>query len=292
MILLDGRMVRDKIKEALKKKVVSLDFVPKLLIIDVGGYKETLAYVNQKKIFGDSIGVAVDHKIFTEDAGEDAVVACVEEANTDPEVLGIIVQLPLPDGYDEQKILDTVVPQKDIDGLTTFNMTALYEGKKPYFVPATARGVMELLDFYTITTQGKAVIIGSSNLTGSPIAKLLENKGMNVVDCDSETKDIEVVARDADILVSATGVPHLVNRNFVKTGQVIIDVGYALKPARQSPDGGSLMVGGEENEVLKVYGDVDFEDVKDVISAITPVPGGVGPMTVAGLFENLLSTVK
>lgn len=273
MKLLNGRVVRDKIKESLKEKVRELSYTPRLEIIDIGGGEETRTYVTQKQKFGDDIGVLVQHNVFNSHTAPEEIIEYIEGLNKEEGVTGIIVQLPIPESFSTERILNTIDPQKDVDGLTDTNKKLLYEGDEPNFVPATARGVIELLDFYRITFEGKAVVVGSSDLTGKPIAKLLEQKGMQVTMCDEYTKNIPDLSKEADVLVSATGKPKLITKEYVKEGQAVVDVGYSFV------DG-------------KVVGDVDFEDVKDTVGAVTPVPGGVGPMTVAALFENLLRIEK
>ncbi len=271
-IILSGKIARDELKKSLVAKIRSLrderGVSLVLAIIQVGDRADSTAYVNAKKRFASEIGVLVKLVPFGESIGQKEIIDEIKALNQDKGIAGIIVQLPLPKDMDEQIILDTVVPSKDADAV-------LY--------PATARGIGELLDFYEIPLMGKKVcVIGRSALVGTPIAVLCRARGAFVTVCHSKTTDLVKETRSADVIISAVGKPGLVGAEHVKAGQVVIDVGI------NEVCGDSL---NKEIGRRKLVGDVDFEKVTAVLGekgAITPVPGGVGPMTVLALFENLV----
>ncbi|MBU6370682.1 MAG: bifunctional 5,10-methylenetetrahydrofolate dehydrogenase/5,10-methenyltetrahydrofolate cyclohydrolase [Patescibacteria group bacterium] len=269
-VLLDGKVVRNAIAAKLSAEIAKLGKKPTLAIIQVGDDERSSVYIGQKKIFGEKIGCSVDHVRFASSVPENEIVGKITELNRDERVHGIIVQLPLPSGFDEKKITEAIDPKKDVDGLHSENMRRLEEDRGGGFVPATAKGVLSLLDFYKISIKGKkAAVIGRSRLVGRPVALLLAHRGASVTVCHRGTKDVPAETRKADIFVAAAGHPALVTNDFVRPGQVVIDVGITKR--------------GD-----KIVGDVDFEAVSGVVSAITPVPGGIGPLTVVSLFENLL----
>lgn len=259
MIFLDGKTVRDAILADLRTKIEESKTKPKLVIFQVGNNPDSNSYIKQKKIFGKKIGAIVDHIIFLEEVETQDVLREIYECNKDSGVHGIILQIPIPAHLDKKALLEAIDPKKDVDGLHS----------KTKFTPATARGVVTLLKHYKILISGKkAVAMGKSDLVGKPIAEALKKEGAHVETCDSKTKNTKEIAKKADILVVAIGKPHHVTKEFVNGGQVIIDVGITFV------DG-------------KLLGDVDFENVKEAVVGISPVPGGVGPMTVASLFQNL-----
>ena len=261
MKVLDGKIVRDEILAHLKIEFAKLAGITKLAIIQVGVRTDSDAYIRQKKIFADKIGVAVEHIKFSENCLAEKVLEKISALNFDENVHGIIVQLPLPSGLNANEIFETINPSKDVDGLTEKNLSRLLAGDSEGLVPATAKGVLKILDYYQIPIDGKrATVIGRSRLVGKPIALMLKARGALVTICHRETKNPAILAREADILVSAAGQKNLVGKDFVSLNQTIIDVGN----------------------------DVDLPAVKDIVGALTPTPGGVGPMTVACLFENLL----
>lgn len=279
-MILDGTKVRDAHLSLLKEKVSMLEKAPKLAIIQVGNREDSTAYVEQKKKWGEEVGVMVSHEKFSEEISLEEIREKIKELNIDEDTDGIIVQLPLPDGFDVEVILGTINPEKDVDGLTGENQTKLLNGDLSGFIPATAKGVMSILRFYNIAVSGKKVVVlGRSRLVGGPIAALMKASGAEVEVCHSKTENTAGVAKTADILISATGIAGLVTREFVKPDAVVIDVGINLV------SGESL---NEEIPAKKFVGDVKFEEVKDIVSAITPVPGGVGPMTVVSLLENVV----
>ncbi len=225
-------------------------------------------YVAAKKRQAESVGYAVTIRELPADSSIERVVAACEAFNADPSVDGYIVQLPLPEGIDADAALAAVAPEKDADGLSPANLERLYAGE-PAVVPATPKGILSLLDSYKIEVQGTDVtVVGQGRLTGRPLSALLEQRGARVTRCDKSTEDVPAKARRADLLVVATGQPGLITGDMVKEGAVVVDVGI------------TRLAGG-------IVGDVDFRTVAEKASAITPVPGGVGPMTVVSLLENV-----
>ena len=274
-LILDGKKIRDERLPALKAEFSALSTRPTLAIVQVGDRPDSNSYINQKKIFAEKVGVKIWHLRFTAEMGSERVIEEIKVLNNDPEVQGIIVQIPLPEGWDKKTIINNITPNKDVDGLTDNNQEKFYAGRADSFIPATARGVMTMLDFYNISVDGKrAVVVGRSELVGKPIAQLLRMRGAMVEVCHRQTEDIPFVSGQADILVVAAGSPKLIGMSGVKAGQVVIDVGINKTNSGQ------------------LTGDVDFEAVKNIVGAISPVPGGVGPLTVLSLFENLLGAAK
>jgi methylenetetrahydrofolate dehydrogenase (NADP+)/methenyltetrahydrofolate cyclohydrolase len=273
--ILDGRKIRDERLPKMKEEFLSLPFKPTLAIVQVGDRPDSNVYIRQKKIFGEKLGVKVWHLKFMPDLGQDRVIEEIKILNADPEIQGIIVQIPLPEGWNKKAVIDTIAPEKDVDGLTEINQNKFYQGNSGAIVPATARGVLTLLNYYKISLAGKnVVVVGRSELVGKPIAQLLRLHDAQVNVCHRQTEDIPAETKKADIIVVAAGCPNLIGLNNVKEGQVIVDVGI------------------NKNTEENLVGDVDFEAVKNTISAISPVPGGVGPLTVLSLFENLLQQAQ
>jgi len=258
--LLLGKPVQEKIIESLKASVSGSAQVPCLAIIQVGNNPRSVVYINAKKRFAEKVGAKVRHIHIEESVGQDMVLNFIKDCNDDPEIHGIIVQLPLPEGYSKELILGSISPAKDVDGLTP--------GSK--FTPATALAVKHLLDFYEISVSGKKVVVmGRSDLVGKPTAELLAKAGGEVEVVHSKTDNPEVVTSKSDILVVAIGKPEFVSKKYLKEGQVVIDVGI-----HEAPSGG-------------LVGDVSRKDAEGFVEALSPVPGGVGPLTVASLFENV-----
>lgn len=269
--ILYGAPVRADIEKNLLEKVSKLNRPLSLVVIQVGDRVDSSVYVENKRRFGKKIGVQVIIKKFDLNITQGELAEEIEKVNKDESVQGVIIQLPLPIHLDSTKLLSHIDPQKNADGLTG---DALGEDG-PLVTPATARAVERLLDFYRLEVKGKKVaVIGRSLLAGGPIATSLRARGGEITVCHKETPNTKEVCQESDIIISAAGKPYLVTRDFVKTGQIIIDVGI------------------NRTQSGRLTGDVDFEEVKDIVSAITPVPGGVGPLTVACLFENLLDLVS
>jgi len=277
-IILQGRKARDVISKKLKDEIQSLGISPCLVIFQVGNNPGSDVYVEQKIFFGTSIGINVRHERIEEGGeSEEKIIARIEELNHDDLTHGIIVQLPLPIGINKEKIFSTIIPTKDVDGLHPENLGLLLKGI-PRFVPATARGVFSLLDFYQIPVESKhVVVVGRSDLVGKPVGLVALLRGATVTVCHSKTENLSQFTKTADIIIVATGKKGLIGLEHVSPGQVVVDVGIHAE-----------VVDGK-----KIFsGDVLFDEVKDVVGAITPVPGGVGPMTVLSLFENLLDAFK
>jgi methylenetetrahydrofolate dehydrogenase (NADP+)/methenyltetrahydrofolate cyclohydrolase len=268
--VLDGKIVRDYIATDLKKSVSLLKSKLIIAIIQVGEKQESNKYIDQKKSFAEKIGVEVRHVRFDSDVSEEKICLEIEKLNNDKKIHGIIVQLPLPQALDKNIIIQKIDPVKDVDGLTSVNTKLLWSNEKGH-VPATARGIITLLDYYKIEIKGKkVVVVGRSELVGKPTALTFLNRGATVTICHQSTSDIMSETKRADILVVAIGKPQFITKDFVRQGQVIIDVGISILPDK------------------KVVGDVGFGEVSGIVDFISPVPGGVGPMTVVSLFQNLL----
>ncbi len=270
------------IAQKLKEKVGRSSLVPTLAVIQIGSLPESTAYITQKKKFAEKIGASVNHIVLDEDVGEIDVLAEIKKLNADISVHGIIVQMPIPKHLNRWNIIEAITPTKDVDGLTSTNTKALWDNRRG-FVPATARGVLSLLSYYDISVAGKKiVVIGRSVLVGKPTALLLLNHDATVTICHSKTKDVAEVTHTADIIVVAAGVPNLITADYVSPRQVVIDVGINVSAKKLEDEIGTQ----------KLTGDVDFEAVSGLVSAISPVPGGVGPMTVASLFENVVEALE
>lgn len=276
-IILDGKSVQEKKRPQLQKEFEALASKASLLVIQVGNNSQSDKYIARKKIFGESIGVVVTHHTFPEHISFEELSAEIVRANIDPTITGIIVQLPLPAHLDQHVVIDSIDPLKDVDGLTSVNTNALRDNKTG-IVPATARGVIEILEAYDIAIEGsRVVIIGRGPLVGKPAFFCFSNRGAIVTVCHRETKNLSEETKRADILVVAAGVRDLITKDFVREGQTIIDVG---------------LTAFEEDSKMKLRGDVDFDGVVDIVGAITPSPGGIGPMTILCLFENLLKAYQ
>ena len=290
--ILDGRIVRDKIAKKLEKEITlwargPQGRRPKLVIIQVGDLAESNTYIRQKILFGEKIGCLVDHLKFDEHISQKNLQTTISELNTDPSVTGIIVQMPIPAHLDKDEIIEAIDPKKDVDGLTSTNLKLLWENRSGGFTPATTKGILELLDSYKIPVSGKkVVVIGRSFLVGKPTALAFLNRDATVTICHRETRNLKLETRNADILIVAVGKPNLITKDYVRKNQVVIDVGINVIGNTKQETGNKK----PETEPVgrKLVGDVDFDSVKTVIAAISPVPGGVGPLTVASLFENLL----
>ncbi len=275
--LIDGKQISTQIKEELKEKVSVLKQQGKeitLAVIQVGADPASSVYVRNKKNACEYIGIRSLAYELEETVTEEELVRLVEELNDREDVHGILVQLPLPKHINEDLIIKTISPKKDVDGFHPMNVGALTIGQ-PSFVSCTPAGVIQLLKRSDISIEGKeCVVIGRSNIVGKPMATLLLQENGTVTICHSRTKNLKEVTKRADILVVAIGKPKFVTKEFVKEGAVVIDVGI------------------HRDENNKLCGDVDYEDVVDHVSAITPVPGGVGPMTISMLMNNCVESIN
>ena len=272
-MLLDGKALSDKIKEDLTKKVKSYLIKPCLAVIQIDDVEASNIYIKSKEKACNKVGINFIHIKFESDVNEQEIVNKIVELNNDNYVNGILLQLPIPPKFDQYKLLNLINKNKDVDGLTDINAGLLFKDYNN-LVPCTPLGIINLLKEYNIEMTGKhAVVIGRSNLVGKPLAILLLQNGATVTICHSKTVNLKEFTKQADILISAVGKKDLVTKDMVKEGAVVVDVGM------NRVDG-------------KLYGDVDFEEIKTIASYITPVPGGVGPMTVAMLLSNVVKNYE
>lgn len=272
--IIDGKAIAKSIREEVRVGVEKLKgktgIAPKLSVILIGDDPSSQIYVRNKEKAGEEVGIATDTHRIPASIKENQVIDLIRKLNSDKSVHGILVQLPLPENLNAEKIIEEVLPEKDVDGLHPLNLGRLLKGENPLFIPCTPQGIMELILSTGVEIKGKeAVVVGRSNIVGKPVAILLLQSHATVTICHSRTKDLGEVTRRADILVAAVGSPKIINGNMVKEGALVIDVGVNRV--------------GE-----KLIGDVDFEAVKEKAAYITPVPGGVGPMTIAMLLKNTL----
>lgn len=273
--IINGKLIAENIKDELKKQILDFAYSPELAIIMVGNDYASDIYVRNKQREAAKIGIASHFHHFDEDISEEELLKVIEQLNQDAEVNGIIVQLPLPEHLNTHKIINAISPFKDVDGFHPLNTGKLQNNEKPYFVAATPLGIMKLLKTVCDDLSGKnAVIIGASLIVGRPLATLLLNQGCTVSVTHSKTENITEYTKKADIIVAACGVENLVKAEWIKDGAILIDVGI------------------NRLENGKICGDIDFEDVKEKAGAITPVPGGVGPMTIAMLLYNTMEAYK
>ena len=272
-MILDGKKIKNIILDELKEEVNELEVKPKLVVVQVGNNEASNVYIKQKGNMCDYVGYEFEHIKLDQTTNMDALLELINKLNNDTTVNGMLVQLPLPNEMDANKVLNEISPLKDVDGLTDLNNGMLFHGKDTLY-SCTPYGVMELLDRYNISVSGKnVVVVGRSNLVGKPMAMMMLEKGATVTVCHSKTKNLENYTKNADILVVAVGKPNFITSDMISDNAVVIDVGI------------SRLANG-------LCGDVDFDSVKDKCSYITPVPGGVGPMTVAMLAKNILKAYK
>ena len=287
MQLIDGKATAAKIKEEIAEEVNRMlaagKRAPHLAAVLVGHDGGSETYVRNKVLACETCRFTSSLIRFEEDVTEEELLAKVDELNRDPNVDGFIVQLPLPAHISEQKIIEAIDYRKDVDGFHPINVGRMAIGL-PCFISATPKGILELLRRYDIDTVGKkCVVLGRSNIVGKPMAQLMLQKGYGnatVTVCHSQSRNLQAECRDADILIAAVGSPAFVTEDMVKPGAVVIDVGTTRVPDSTRPKG------------FRLQGDVDFEHVAPLCSAITPVPGGVGPMTICMLMLNTLSAAK
>jgi methylenetetrahydrofolate dehydrogenase (NADP+)/methenyltetrahydrofolate cyclohydrolase len=275
--IIDGKKISQEIKDELKEKVATLKGQGKeicLAVIQVGNDPASSVYVGNKKKACAYIGIESLSYELPEETTQEELLDLVEKLNNDDKVNGILVQLPLPKQIDEEKVIQTIAPQKDVDGFNEKNVGALVVGSKG-FVSCTPYGIIQLLKRSGVEISGKhCVVIGRSNIVGKPMSLLLLRENGTVTICHSRTKNLKEITSQADILVVAIGKPKFIDETYVKEGAVVIDVGI------------------HRDENNKLCGDVDFDRVAPHTSAITPVPGGVGPMTIAMLMHNCVSSVE
>ena len=271
--IIDGNKIAKSFIEKIKNKVRNMREKPGLALVMVGNNPASEVYVNFKEKDSKEAGFYCERYNLDEKTGEMDLLKLVNELNNNPKIHGVLVQLPLPKHIDEKLVTDSILPHKDVDGFTALNLGNLLS-EKTILAPATARAVIKLIESTGTKIEGKnAVVVGRSNIVGKPVALMLLEKNATVAVCHSKTKNIAEYTKKADILVVAVGKANLIKKEMVKEGAVVIDVGINR-------------VGN------KLVGDVDFENAKDVTGFITPVPGGVGPMTRAMLMENTLKAME
>ncbi len=274
MELLDGKLVKKEMLDSLKKELESIERPLGLVVIQIGNDEASNVYVKQKEKMANDLGMNFKHIMLHENVKQEKVLKEIDKLNKDDNIDGILVQMPIPKHLDAQIIQNRINYLKDVDGLTDINAGNLVH-KKDGLVPCTPEGIIELLKYYNIDISGKNVtIIGRSDLVGKPLASLMTNNDATVTLCHSKTKNLNIYTENADILVVAVGKAKLIKKNQIKDNAIVIDVGI-----NRQDDG-------------KLCGDVDFEDVKEKTAYITPVPGGVGQMTVACLAKNTYKAYK
>ena len=267
-IILDGKNLRDKIFENLKQRLNNMSEKPTLAVILVGDDPASQIYVKNKKKTAENLGINSIVINYPSDIPENVLLDKIKELNNDNKITAILVQLPLPKHIDKFKIIDAIAPEKDVDGLTPYNSGKLFSGEEPYVYPCTPKGILLLLDEYNIQLEGKhVVVIGRSNLVGKPVAQMLLNRNATVTMCHSHTKNLSDITKTADIVVSAVG-KNIIGEKMLKSDCVVVDVGIF------------------KDNNGKICGDVDFASASKIAAYISPVPGGVGPMTIASLMLN------
>lgn len=266
--ILDGKKLRDKLLDNLKLKLDGFKNKPTLVVILVGDNPASKIYVNNKKKMAERVGINSEVINYPANITEQELLNKIEELNNDKNVTAILVQLPLPEHISKENVMNTILPSKDVDGFTPYNFGKLFSGEVPTVYPCTPKGIILLLDEYNIPIEGKhVVIVGRSNIVGRPLSQMLLNRNATVTVCHSYTKNLSEITKTADILISAAG-KKIIEGEMLKSGCVIVDVGIF------------------KNENGKTRGDVDFDSASKVASYISPVPGGVGPMTIASLMLN------
>lgn len=272
--IIDGRKLAAKIKAQVQKEIKEKNLKPKLSLILVGNDPASQIYVKRKHEACEQLGILSDQHFLAENVSEKEVTDLIEELNKDPSVSGILIQLPLPKQINVKKILNLIAPEKDVDGFHPINVGKSSMNQEAFF-PCTPLGIQRMIESLEIELQGKdVVLVGASNIVGKPLGIMLLNRDATVTYCNKYTKNLKEHTKEADILIVAVGKPKLITKDMVKKGAIIIDIGV------NRLDSGKLV------------GDVDFDEVKKIASFITPVPGGVGPMTVACLMENTLKAEK
>ena len=266
--ILDGKKLREKILEDLKQKLDKFQVKPTLVVILVGENPASKSYVNNKKKTAEKIGINSQVINYPSNVTEEELLNKIDKLNNDKSVSAILVQLPLPKHISKENIMNAICPRKDVDGFTPYNFGKLFSGETPTVYPCTPKGILLLLDEYGIELEGRhAVIIGRSNIVGRPLSQMLLDRNATVTVCHSKTKNLTEITKTADILISAVG-KNIIEGKMLKPGCVVADVGIF------KDDNG------------KTRGDVDFESVSQIASYLSPVPGGIGPMTITSLMLN------
>lgn len=276
--ILSGITVRDSLVGDLIKTIQTLPTKPTLVIFQIGNREDSNSYIRQKKIFAEKIGARVEHKTYAESVTEKELLKAIQSENMRQDVHGIIIQMPLPAHLNKKILIEAINPMKDVDGLTSHNAALLYMNDSSGLVPATAQGIINLLDFYNIQIEGKkVVVVGRSMLVGKPTALALLNRDATVTVAHRHTKNLSRITNQADILIVAIGKPEFITSQYVAPHQIVIDVGITAL---------------EKDGKRKMFGDCAYYDIEPIVEAVTPVPGGVGPMTVTALFQNLLKSYR
>lgn len=274
---MDGKAVAKSIREGLKEEVDRLkkeDIYPGLAVVLVGDNPASMIYVKNKGEACRAAGIYSEEHRLPEDTKESELLELINRLNNDPRIHGILVQLPLPSHIDKDRVLKSISPEKDVDGFHEINMGRLLTGQEG-LVPCTPLGIMKLLEYYHIPVEGRfAVVVGRSNIVGKPVAMMLLQRNATVTICHTRTRNMTETCRMADILIAAAGKPGMITGDMIKDGAVVIDVGI------------------NRSDMGKLIGDVDFESVSKKAGWITPVPGGVGPMTIAMLLYNTVKAAK
>lgn len=266
--ILDGKKLRDKILAQLKLKVDKFEKKPGLVVVLAGDDPASRIYVNNKKKTAEKLGIVSRIIHYPENVTEAELLEKIDELNNDKNVTAVLVQLPLPEHISKQRVIDAIAPAKDVDGFTPYNFGRLFSGETPVVYPCTPKGIMLLLEEYNINVEGKHVVIaGRSNIVGRPLSQMMLNANATVTVCHTKTKDLAQIIKTADVVVSAAG-KNIIKGEMLKSGCVVVDVGIF-----KDKDG-------------KTCGDVDFESASRIASYISPVPGGVGPMTITSLMLN------
>lgn len=280
--LISGTEIAKTIQSEIKSKIDTFNFKPGLAVVLVGNRKDSETYVRMKKKAASEVGIVSFEETLPEDISEEDLIKVVKKLNDNENVDGILVQLPLPKHINDEKILNEISIDKDVDGFNHVNIGKLaMKGRVPKFVPCTPKGIIELLDRSGIDISGKkAVVVGRSNIVGLPVAMLLLHRDATVTICHSKTTNIETIVKEADIVVACLGQPEYVKGNWIKKGAVVIDVG--TNPVKDET----------KKSGYRLVGDVEFSEASKVASYITPVPGGVGPMTIAMLLFNTLHSFE
>lgn len=278
-ILLDGRVVSDALLTQVEKDVEDLkksNVFPKLVVLVVGEDPASQVYVRKKEEACQKVGIQSERIALAADASQEEVLAVIDRLNNDATVSGMIVQLPLPTQINPSLVIKTIRPEKDVDGFQAYNLGKMFLSQEfENMAPCTPKGITKILEYYDIDVSGMdAVVIGRSNIVGKPMTTMLLNRDATVTCCHSRTKNVSKYTKDADLIVVAVGKPGFLSPDMVKEGAIVIDVGM-----NRTEDG-------------KLVGDADLEGMKDKLKAYTPVPGGVGPMTVACLLMNTVTAAK
>jgi methylenetetrahydrofolate dehydrogenase (NADP+)/methenyltetrahydrofolate cyclohydrolase len=274
MLILEGKQAAEKEKARIREEIAGLDFTASLAVVLAGEYPPSVSYVASKEKACAQVGIKSRVIRLPENVSQDELLDIIRGLNSDPEINGILVQIPLPGHIDEDFVLEAINPEKDVDGLHPYNIGRLFTGN-PVFEPCTPRGIVKILDYYGISIEGKrAVIIGRSNIVGKPAAAMLLKRNATVTICHSKTKEIGKITKEADIIIAAVGIPGFLKADMVSEKSVIIDVGITRIDDPSRPGG------------YRLAGDADYQGLSGKVYAITPVPGGVGMMTVPMLLDN------